>query len=114
MKATTKAVLISALIFPGLGHLALRPSRGRRALLFIVPTLAAAVYLLRSVLVLASQLVEEIETGRLGFDPIAIVERIHASGIDNTATNLASLVCILCWVGAIVDVLWLGRQPAGR
>lgn len=114
MKASTKAVLISALIFPGLGHLALRPSRGRRGLLFIVPTLAAALYLLRSVLALATQLVDEIESGVLGFDPIAIVERIHASGIDNPATNLASLVCIMCWVGAIADVLWLGRQPAGR
>jgi ABC-type enterochelin transport system permease subunit len=111
MKASTKAVLISALIFPGLGHLALR--RGARGLLFIVPAAIAMIYLLRSVLQLMSQLLDEINSGRLGLDPFAIVERVHASGIDNAATNLASLVCIVCWVGSMIDALWLGRQKQG-
>lgn len=111
MKASTKAALISALIFPGLGHLVLR--KGVRGLLFLLPAAAAVIYLLRSVLQLMDQLVGEINSGALGLDPIAILERVHASGIDNPTTNLASLVCILCWAGSIADALWLGRQTAG-
>lgn len=110
MKASTKAALISALIFPGLGHLALQPRRGKRGLLFLLPAAAAVLYLLRTVLQLADRLLEELNSGVLPFDPIAIAERIHTSGIDNPATNLASLVCAVCWVGAIADALWLGRR----
>ena len=111
MKASTKAVLISALVFPGLGHLALR--KGARGLLFLLPTAAAVIYLLRSVLQLVDQLMAEINNGTLSLDPVAILERVNAAGVDNFATNLASLVCIVCWVGAIVDALWLGRRNAG-
>lgn len=108
MKSTTKAALISALIFPGLGHLALkRPGRG---CLFIIPALLAIAYLLRTTLALANTLVDEINNGKLGMDPVAIVERIHASAIDSPATNAASLVILLCWVGSVADAFWLGRQ----
>jgi len=111
MKASTKAALISALIFPGLGHLALR--KGKRGLLFMVPAAVAVLYLLSSVLQLLNQLMAEINSGALGLDPVVILERVHASGIDNAATNLASLACIVCWAGSIADALWLGRQKAG-
>jgi hypothetical protein len=108
MKASTKAALISALIFPGLGHLALK--RGQRGLLFILPSLAAVGYLVRSVLVLVATLADDVASGKLSPDPVAVLERVNAAGVDNFATNLASLVCIVCWVGAIIDSLWLGRQ----
>lgn len=110
MKASTKAALISALIFPGLGHLALQPRRGARGLIFLLPAAGAVFYLLRSALQLADRLLEELNSGALPFDPVAIAERIHSAGIDNPATNLATLVCLACWIGAIADALWLGRR----
>lgn len=107
MKPSTKAALVSALIFPGLGHLVLkRPMRG---CLFIVPALLAIGFLLRTTLALASALVAEIDSGKLALDPLAILARIHASGVDNPATNAASLVILLCWVGSVADAFWLGR-----
>ena len=110
MKASTKAALISALIFPGLGHLALQPPRAARGLAFLLPAAAAVFYLLRTVLQLAGRLLDELNSGALPFDPVAIAERIHAAGVDNPASNLAALVCMLCWIGAVADVLWLGRR----
>jgi hypothetical protein len=108
MKPSTKAALVSSLIFPGLGHLVLkRPLRG---CLFIVPALLAIGFLLRTTLALADTLVTEINSGKLALDPIEIVARIHASGVDNAATNAASLVILLCWVGSVADALWLGRR----
>jgi hypothetical protein len=111
MKASTKAALISALVFPGLGHLVLR--KGARGLLFIVPAALAVIYLLRSVLQLLDRIMDDINRGALALDPVAILERVNAAGIDNAATNLASLVCIVCWAGSIADAFWLERHKAG-
>jgi hypothetical protein len=109
LKASSRAVLISALLFPGLGHLALRPRRAGRGMLFLVPAAVAVLYLLSTILQLTNQLLDEINNGRLALDPVAVLERVHASGADNFATNLASAVVLMCWVSAVVDVLWLSR-----
>lgn len=108
MKPAIKAALISALVFPGLGHLVLR--KAARGCLFLLPGLVAAGYLLREALRLAERLLAELDSGTLGLDPVQISDRIHAAGIDNPATNLASLVVLLCWAGSIADALWLGRR----
>jgi len=110
LKASTRAALISALLFPGLGHLALRPKRTARGLLFLIPAAAAVLYLLQTVLQLANQMVDELNSGKLAIDPFAILERVHASGVDNPATNLASAVVLLCWLTAVADILWLSRN----
>lgn len=110
MKASIKAALVSALIFPGLGHLVLR--RAARGCLFIVPAAAAVLYLLRSVMQLADRIGADINSGALALDPVAILERVHASGVDNAGANLAGAVCIACWLGSIADALWLGRRQA--
>lgn len=110
MKASVKAILISALIFPGLGHWALRPRRGGRGLLFLLPAAAGVLYLLNTTLQLLNQLLAEVDNGTLALDPVAMVQRVHDAGIDNPATNLASLVLIVCWIGSVVDVIWLSRR----
>lgn len=107
MKAKTKAALISALLFPGLGHFVLK--RAMRGCLFIVPTLLAIGVLLRTTLALADQLVAEIQSGALPFDIPLIMERISAAGGDDAATNAASLVILVCWVGSIADAWWIER-----
>jgi len=107
MKAKTKAVLISALLFPGLGHFVLK--RAMRACLFIVPTLLAIGVLLRTTLALADRLVAEIQSGALPLDIPLIMERISAAGGDDTSTNVASLVIVVCWLGSILDAWWLER-----
>jgi len=107
MKAKTKAVLISALLFPGLGHFVLK--RAMRGCLFIVPTLLAIGVLLRATLALADQLVAEIQSGALPLDIPLIMERISAAGGDDTSTNVASLVIVVCWLGSIFDAWWLER-----
>lgn len=113
MKASTKAALISALIFPGLGHFFLRPPRAMRGLLFIVPAALAVSYIVRQVLTLSAQLVAELNSGALAADPGAIMARLDASGADNPVANWLSWLVLLCWVGAIADALWLGRRNGG-
>ena len=107
MKAKTKAALISALLFPGLGHFLLK--RAMRGCLFIVPTLLAIGVLLRTTLALADKLVAEIQSGALPFDMQLIMERISAAGGDDPTTNAASLVILVCWLGSIIDAWWIER-----
>ncbi len=110
MKASTKAALISALIFPGLGHLVLRPRRALRGLVFLIPAALAVSWLVRQVLELSLQLTAELNSGTLAADPAAILARLDAAGADNPAANWLTLLALLCWIGAIADALWLGHR----
>ncbi|MTV38467.1 hypothetical protein [Duganella radicis] len=108
MKASTKAALISALIFPGLGHLFLRPARALRGLLFMAPAALVASYIVRQVLSVSLQVLGDLNSGALAADPGAIMARLDAAG--SPADNWMVLLGMLCWVGAIADALWLGRR----
>lgn len=108
MKRSLKAALLSGLVFPGLGHFVLR--RPLRGLLFLLPMAVATLYLLRRVLQLADAILADLNSGALPFDPVAIAERVHASGGDDASITLTTWVCLLCWIGSVVDALWLGRH----
>lgn len=108
MKTSTKAALVSALVFPGVGHFLLK--RGARGCLFLVPAALAVATILRRTLQLADTLLDQINSGALPLDPALISERIAAAGGDGMAVNLASLVCLACWIGAIADTIWIGRK----
>ena len=110
MKASTKAVLISALIFPGLGHLVLK--RAARGLIFLLPTLLALITVTRTVMQITDRLSNELTNGSLAFDPALIIARTQAAVAADPYTDWATLICIVCWVGAIVDVLWLSRRQS--
>ena len=108
MKRSMKAALLSGLVFPGLGHFVLR--RPLRGALFLLPMAVAVIYLMRRVLQLADAILTDLNNGALSLDPVAIAERIHASGGDDASITLASWICLLCWIGSVADALWLGRD----
>lgn len=110
MKASIKAALISALIFPGLGHFVLRPARVVRGLVFMIPAALAASWLLRQTLALSQQLMAELDSGTLPADPAAILARMDAAGAASPLANWLGLLALLCWIGAIADALWLGHR----
>jgi len=112
MKRSLKAALLSALVFPGLGHLVLR--RPLRGALFLLPMAVAVAYLLRRMLQLADTILADLNSGALPFDPVAIAERVHAGGGDDASVTLATWVCLLCWIGSVADALWLGRHDTSQ
>ena len=102
MKPPIKAALISALVFPGLGHFLLK--RGGRGCLFLLPALLGAIYILRQVLQRASLILDQIDQGRLALDPQAIADRLTATaGPEGPLLTLAVTVCVVCWAGSIID-----------
>jgi len=61
------ALLLSGLVFPGSGHFVL--GHKIRGAIFVLPTLAANVFMLRDVMARADQLVDQINSGALPLDP---------------------------------------------
>jgi hypothetical protein len=111
MQRSTKAALLSGLVFPGVGQIYLK--RHLRACLFLVPALAAVLYFSGEVLEPVLTIAREIERGAMAFDPLAIEERLRQNGqAASPAINLAALVMLVAWIGSIVDAWLAGKQSS--
>ena len=110
MSRSTTAVLLSALVFPGAGHLYLK--RRTRALVFIVPTVVAAVYFVIDATKRATDLADQILSGSLqvGADPVALAAKLEQAGPTSFLVDLATYVMLACWIAAAVDAWMLGRK----
>lgn len=106
------AVLISALVFPGAGHLYLK--RGGRALLFLLPTLAAVAVFLGQAFEQASEIAAQVMAGTVAPDPVAIAARVEQSGGASSVGTAAAVVMLVCWLGAMLDAYLLARGEATR
>ena len=108
MKKSTKAVLLSALVFPGLGHLYLK----RWAVGVVLSGVAAyAVYVITSVtLRIAMDVVQKIESGGAtpDIDTISRLVNQQLSGSEQ-ATNMATIAFAACWLMGIVGSYLHGR-----
>jgi len=109
MSRSTTALLLSALVFPGAGHLYLK--RRGRALLFIVPALVAGGYFLLDAMRRAGEMADQIMSGSMGTDPLAIAAKLEQAGPTSGLVDLAVYVMLACWIAAAIDAWRLGRQP---
>lgn len=109
MSKSTKALLLSALVAPGSGHLYLKLYR-RAAALFIITFIALWVIVAN-----ALQLVEEIklqmQTQGVTIDMARIVEMSTqaAQNFDSTSSSMALYTLLACWVFAIIDAYRSGK-----
>lgn len=109
MKSSTKAALVSALVFPGTGHWLLK--RAGRGCLFLLPSALSAYYLCSQVLQRANAIADQVLNGSLPLDPQLIADRIAADpGAEGPMMTVAVTVALICWAGAIIDALWIGKQ----
>ncbi len=109
MERSSKAALLSALVFPGVGQwwLGLR----LRALLFAVPTLAGVWVFVAHAWELAMSINAEISSGRVELDPVAIAAQVHQQAAASSgASDIAAAVMIVCWAGAAIDAYLQGRK----
>lgn len=91
--------MISALVFPGLGHFALK--RRARGCWFLLPAVLAILYLVRVAAARANALLAHIDSGALDIDAQAISDQLSAP--QSTQVTLAIVVLAVCWAGSIVD-----------
>lgn len=114
MSKSMKAALLSALVFPGLGHIYLK--RYLPGLLLAGIALAALVVVISATLDTALQLSDAILRGDIAPDVTAITESLASqpAGADALRLNGAYAVLAVAWLIGIVDAYRAGRKHAGR
>jgi hypothetical protein len=108
MKRSTKAALLSGLVFPGIGHMVLK--RYRRGSVLMLLALAAFSVVVTQVLQRALTIVDRIESGAMPLDSGAIAEAVSRSsaGANSLVESTAMIVLVACWLIGIIDSYRLG------
>ena len=108
MKTSTKAVLLSALVLPGAGHLYLKQYVTGFALACI--SITGVYYLLARATEQAMQIAAQIQNGNVPLDAAAITELAAAqpAGTDATLQSIATAAIMICWVIGMVDSYRIG------
>ena len=108
MKKSTKAVLLSAFLFPGVGHIYLK--KYISGVVLVGASIAAISYLVSKAVERAFQIAEKIQAGGVPLDVEAITEMIsrHSSGADLQLLNIATYALVICWLVGIVDSFRVG------
>ncbi len=113
MSRSLNPVLMSALIFPGAGHLALK--RRGRASLFIVPVVMAVFFFAREVAAKITPIVDKIQNGELAPDPFMLYSLIKLQSSEATPfMNLCAGVIVACWIGAAIDAWFLTPHDTSK
>jgi len=108
MKRSSKAALLSGLIFPGVGHMVLK--QYLRGSVLMLSALAALSVIVTSVFQRALIIVERINSGDISVDTGAIAELASnaTSGADSLVESTAVIVLGACWLIGIIDSYRLG------
>jgi len=108
VKKSTKAALLSGLVFPGLGNLYLKRWLSGIVLAGIA---GYALYLIVTVVMgIALDVSVKIESGAVSSDTDAITVLVSQQlAAVEQLTNNASLALAVCWIVGIVSAYWMGR-----
>ncbi|MCK5640051.1 MAG: hypothetical protein KAJ19_04615 [Gammaproteobacteria bacterium] len=108
MKKPTKAMLLSALIFPGLGHLFLK--RYIAALVLLSVSFSAIYYLASKAVERALQISAKIQSGEVSPDIATITALVEkqSTGAEAQLLNIATVAFVVCWLVGIIDSYRVG------
>ncbi len=108
MKKSTKAALLSGLIFPGLGHMALK--QYLRGSILMLAALIALIVIVTKAVEQALAIVDKINSGEIPLESVTITELASQStgAAEGSILNIAVLVIIACWLIGIIDSYRLG------
>jgi hypothetical protein len=108
MSKSLKAALLSALVFPGIGHFSLKkPLQGS---LLSGIAIVCLYFLLTAVVGIAQRLSVKIQSGEVPFDVTKISELVsqQLAGSDGQLVNIPSLLLVICWVVGVIDSFRIG------
>ena len=108
MKKSSKAALLSGLIFPGIGHFFLKEYFRGSAL--VVLSLAALSVVVTSAYQHALAIVDRVVSGDVSMEAGAIAQAVSDSTTvaDSLVENTAVIILLACWLAGIVDSYRLG------
>ena len=108
MTRSTKAALLSGLVFPGIGHMVLKQYLRGSALM--ISALIASSVIVTVVIQRALTIVDRINSGDIPVETGAIAEMVSNStnGADSLIENISVIVLGACWLIGIIDSYRLG------
>jgi hypothetical protein len=114
MSRSTNAVLLSALVLPGAGHLYLK--HYPRGIALIAISLACLGVLADRAMQQASIVLEKLTSEGDMVDPGRLADLVAqaSNGPDSLVVTAASLVLAGCWMIGIVDAYRLGKGQQGK
>ena len=109
MKRSTKAALISGLVFPGLGHIYLRSFVIGLVLLCLA---GGALYTVANTAIeTAYEVAGEIENSGMAVDSASISRLVEQrSQQAGQSANMAEWLLMACWLVGIIDSYRIGRK----
>lgn len=110
MRKTIKAVLLSALVLPGTGHLSLKKPVHGWVLIGI--TVVCLFFILSTVFEISKDLSGKIQSGDVPYDKDKVTELVteKLSGGDYQFLSYAVLILMVCWIFGVVDSFRIGRM----
>lgn len=109
MKKSTKAVLLSALVFPGTGHVLLK--KYVTGAILLGASIVSAYYIVSITVEESLRIVEQIQSGNIQLDESTIENMVseQSGGTDARILDISTDVLIICWLIGIIDSYRLGR-----
>jgi TM2 domain-containing membrane protein YozV len=110
MSRSTKAVLLSALVLPGVGQLYLKHLWSGLAL--IAASLMCLGFIVEDAIQQASVVLAQLESGTVTPDVAHITNLVNqaSNGSSGVAVTIATWGLAACWLAGIVDAYRLGKQ----
>ncbi|MCK4837302.1 MAG: hypothetical protein KAS94_00790 [Desulfobulbaceae bacterium] len=108
MNKAIKAALLSALLFPGAGHLLLK--KYVAAVILAGASVASLYFLVATAIEKALRITEKIQRGEVPLDVAAIAELItnQTTGPEAQLLNIATAVLFIAWLIGIIDSYRVG------
>ena len=109
MKNSMKAALLSAFIFPGLGHIYLK--RYISGVALVGASLAGIYYVVSKAVERSLLIVGTIQSGNVPLDVTAITELIskQSTGTEAQLLNISTTAIFIFWIIGIIDSYRIGR-----
>ena len=110
MKKATLGLLLSGMVFPGLGHLVLKAYR--RALALIVITLACFISIILTAIQHINSIMEKIQSegGIIDLDSVTLAANQAVSAADQATYNISYFILVCCWLVGVIDGYRVGKQ----
>lgn len=100
MKKSTNALILSALVFPGAGHLYLK--KIKTGLTLICITLIALIYIISDIMDRTFSVVEQVQSGTVAVDMGSIRALIEQQPAGEWV-GMASYIIVGCWLVGMID-----------
>ena len=110
MKNSMKGALLSGLVFPGLGQIALK--RYWRGFALILAVMAGLYIMIVTAVQQAYAILDSIEAegGMSDSDTISQAAAQAAAASDSPMITAVSLLILVCWIVGIIDAWRIGKQ----